>query len=43
MGERYLQKMRFLNRTPGLRQERMGDLLRRSKAKQTARQYDATD
>ena len=29
MGKRYLRKMRFLNHTPGLCQERMDDLLRR--------------
>ena len=28
MGKRYLRKMRFLNHTPGLYQERMDDLLR---------------
>ena len=32
MDERYLRKMRFLNHTPGLRQERVDDLLRRIKA-----------
>ena len=31
MGKRYLRKMRFLNHTPGLCQERMDDLLRRVK------------
>ena len=31
MGDRYLEKMKAFTRTPGLQQERMEDLLRRTK------------